>query len=216
MSRFDPDGSGLLDMNEFVYELLSPEQRREEQSAIAELLRKSVAPSSTESLSASLQHNERCVTSSLPATARRQVSPLKNKISAFVEPVPKEPIEMNKNLCSTFRSVSSSNFQSPSSQVLCGSDLKTFTGAGLYHTTYKKATEAVDDRKYEVHSRASASRQSLKSSKSSTCLNILRHIGSKLLQRRGGVREFWTAFKFMDLDGSGEVDVVVARLPLLF
>ena len=57
---------------------------------------------------------------------------------------------MNKNLCSTFRSVSSSDFQSPSSQVLCGSDLKTFTGAGLYHTTYKKATEAVDDRKYEV------------------------------------------------------------------
>ena len=57
----------------------------------------------------------------------------------------------------------------------------------------------------QVHSRASASRQSLKSSKSSTCLNILRHIGSKLLQRRGGVREFWTAFKFMDLDGSGEV-----------
>jgi hypothetical protein len=44
-------------------------------------------------VTASLQHRHFRVFTRF-GIARRQVSPLKNKISAFVEPVPKEPIEV--------------------------------------------------------------------------------------------------------------------------
>jgi len=209
-------------MNEFVYELLSPEQRREEQDAAAQSQRSAAvhAPRSAASASARLASPSSPVTSSvLPATARRQVSPMKSQVSFFTDPPAKEPVEVNKNICSAFKSVNSSHFQSPSSQVLCGSDLKNFNGAALYTTTYKKATESVRDEKFEVHTRVSTLRNSAKQQQqpSRQTMNILRHLGSKLLQRRGGVREFWTAFKFMDLDGSGEVsaDELIRAIKLL-
>lgn len=108
------------------YELLSPEQRREEQDAVAQSLRSADVPVPRNAASASVRSassssplpssllpvTARCVASTTSchhqplaaimfvtlAINRRQVSPVKSQVASFMDPPAKKPVEVSSVL----------------------------------------------------------------------------------------------------------------------